>query len=221
MLTSITLASAIEKNKTASTSEWHILLTVYPDPKGNPTLCYRFVAAPDDVTYMGDVYTAFNFMLGVSEQKSGGELPQVTLTVSNVARVVQKAIEPYGGGIGGRVELRIVPAADMLNEPAEYMEFDIQDADCSVETVTFTLGADSPMRASFPKFAFMEARCWHIFNSPEMRANCDPRGVLCSYMGNDTTCERTLSACRLKGNSKRFGGFPGIDVQGFRNASPA
>ena len=44
------------------------------------------------------------------------------------------------------------------------------------------------------------------------------KGLRCGYNGSKKTCDHTLTDCRAHGNSKRFGGFVGIDQLGvYRN----
>jgi phage-related protein len=65
--------------------------------------------------------------------------------------------------------------------------------------VSFTLGAPSPFRVRFPRNRILKDYCRWRFKSTE-----------CGYSGGETTCDKTLAQCRLRSNSARFGGFPGV-----------
>lgn len=178
----------------------------------------RFVRGPESVTYKGDTYLAFNFMIPEPQEKANGELPTVQLILSNVQRVIQGYLEIFEGGVGAKVELRIVSSADMLGDPSEYYEFEVTESQADQQSVTFTLGADNPMRQLFPRGMYLENHCNKVFNAPSMQASLDPRGCDCGYTGTDTSCTRVLEDCRAKGNVANFGGCPGISDAGFRAA---
>ena len=87
------------------------------------------------------------------------------------------------------------------------MTFDILATQADALWVTFTLGAPNPLRARFPQYRYLADHCRWTFKSVE-----------CAYSGPSTTCKRTLDYCRQLGNSRRFGGFPGLSGGGVRLA---
>lgn len=219
MTVSISLASALHKSQIATTAPWHLLLTVYPDPKNNPDVVLRLAREPQDVVYQGNTYIAFNFDFDPITDASTGELTTLTLRVCNVNRLIHSYLEQYDGGIGARVELRVVSAQDMTGDPSILMQFEITEATADSNWATLTLGADNPMRQIFPRFVYLKDFCMWRYNTPAMQAASDPKGAQCGYIGALATCNKTLTDCRAHANSGRFGGFPGIDSQGFRVAS--
>ena len=64
---------------------------------------------------------------------------------------------------------------------------------------TFTLGPDYTMTQRVPPDKYMKNFCPFQF-----------KGLECGYSGGATECDKTLKRCRQIGNSKRFGGEPGI-----------
>lgn len=214
----ISLASALHKAKIATTSPWHVLLTIFPD-MNDLSVVLRLVREPQDVEYQGNSYVAFNFDFDAIEDKSSGELTQIVLRVCNINRLIHSYLEQYDGGVGAKVELRVVSEDAIQDDPSLYMEFQITEVSADSEWASFTLGADSPMRASFPKFLYLNDFCIWQYNSPTLQAAGDPKGAQCGYVGGLATCKKTLADCRAHANSARFGGFPGIDSQGFRTFS--
>lgn len=206
----ISLASALHASQIATTAPWHILLTLYPDPENSPEVVLRLAREPEDVTYKGDLYVAFNFDFDAINDEGKGQLTTLSLRVCNVNRMIHQYMEQYNGGVGATVELRVVSDNDMTGDPSIFMQFQITDATADVEWCTFTLGADNPMRQSFPRFIYVSNFCiW------------DYKGAQCAYAGGLATCSKTLdgtNGCRAHVNSARFGGFPGIETQGFRAA---
>lgn len=210
MTVSISLASALHKSQIATTDPWHLLLTAYPD-KDDPSVILRLVREPFDVVYKGDTYIAFNFDFDPITDGSSGELTSLTLRVCNVNRLIHSYLEQYDGGVGARVELRVVSAQDLAGDPSIFMQWEITEASADSQWATLTLGADNPMRQAFPRFVYLKDYCMWRY-----------KGTECLYSGGLATCDHTLggaNGCRVHNNSARFGGFPGIDSAGFRVAS--
>ncbi len=218
---SLSLASALQKHKIDSTSPWYVLLDIYPD-RTNPATVLRVVRNTDDVIWQGNTYVAFSFEIESIDEQSNGQLPNVTIRVSNVSRTVQGQLELYSGGIGAKVVLTVVQAADLAGDPVQQFTWTIIEASADENWVTFTLGAPSPLLRSFPQGQFIRDHCRWRYNTPAMQAVADPAGEQCGYVGALATCDLTLNGangCRVHANQARFGGEPGIDAQGFRAAS--
>src|SRR5579859_983648 len=109
---SLTLASALQKHQVAGTEPWFVLLDIYPN-KDDLTTVLRLARNTDDVIWQGNTYVAFNFDIQSIDETSSGQLPNVTIRVSNVSRAVQGQLELYSGGIGAKVVLTVVQAADL------------------------------------------------------------------------------------------------------------
>lgn len=216
----LSLASALHKHQIAATQPWYVLLDIYPD-KDDLATVLRVARNTDDVVWHGNTYVAFNFDIESIEENTNGQLPNVTLKVSNVSRAVQGQLEPFSGGIGAQVTLTVVSAADIGNA-AQQFSWTIIEATADEQWVTFTLGAPNPLLRAFPQGQYVKNHCQWRYNTPAMQAVADPAGAQCGYLGPLATCDLTLAGsngCRVHANQDRFGGYPGIEQQGFRAAS--
>ena len=194
---SISAISKAEKNKLSTDSAFLILLeirlqdTVY--------ICYN----NEDVVWKGQLYQAFPFQIGETSEESDGSDPNVSLKVSNVAQGLQWHVEDSGGGVGTQVILRVVNSLN-LNGDADLEEYyTILSCKVDEQWVDFTLGTDYSARSRRPLDRYMKNNCRFVF-----------KGIRCGYNGNETECKHTLEDCRLRHNSERFGGYPGIDQKG-------
>jgi len=186
----------IEKNKLATPNPWIILLDI---KLPNDTVLY-FCKNNEDVVFQGRTYNAINFEIEPTKATSKGEIPTVTLRVSNVTRILQAYLEEYNGGVGSQVTVRVVNTAYLDEDYSELeMTFDVISAEADAYWITFTLGAPNPLLRRFPPDRYIADYCRWEFKSAE-----------CGYTGPATTCNKTLENCRRLGNSKRFGGFPGL-----------
>ena len=160
----------------------------------------------DDVVFQGQTYSAFAFNYEQQKQTSKGEIPTVTISVSNVSRVIQSYVEQYEGGVGSTVTLIIVNHAHLTEDYTELTaDFTVLGSKCTAQWVSFTLGAPNPLNKRFPAWQYIALHCRFLFKGPH-----------CGYSGAVTTCSRTLDNCRALGNSTRFGGHPGLDGRGVR-----
>ena len=195
-----------EKNKLEGDNPWLILLDIYVDVS---TTLY-LVRNTEDITFDGQVYTAFPFEIEASVQKSKGELPTIGLKVSNVTRAIQAQLEATDGLIGNEVTLKVVNNAYLAEDYAELTEtFEILNCTADVMWVNMTLGFPNPMARRFPLYRYLADHCRYVGKF---------KGAECGYSGADATCDGTIDACRLKSNSARFGGFPGLGKGGVRIA---
>jgi len=112
----------LEKNKLASPNPWLVLLTITL----TDSTVLRFVRNTDDITYKGNVYTAFPFEITPSKQDNRGEIPTVTLTVSNVSQLLEPYLDEQDGGVGASVVITVLNAARLDEDYAELeMTFDV------------------------------------------------------------------------------------------------
>lgn len=190
------LALRLEKNKLISTAPWLILLALtLPD-----STVIRLVKNTDDVTFGGNVYTAFAFELGDTRSAGDGSIQGVTLRVANPARALEPYLEQFEGAVGCPVTLMVVHADNLASDYTELtLSYDVLGTDPADDWVTFTLGAENPLRRRFPLQVAIPFSC-----------NWPFKGVECGYAGAAVSCARTLNACRVLNNSARFGGRPGI-----------
>jgi len=123
------------------------------------------------------VYTAFPFEIEPTKQDNQGEIPTVTLRVSNVSRLLQKYLDELSGAIGSIVKVTVVNAAHLQEDYSELeMTFDVLACHSDASWVVFTLGAPNPLRQRFPLERYMALHCGFVFESAE-----------CSYVGRPIT----------------------------------
>lgn len=199
-----TLPTALvqEKNKLATGSAWIMLLdiTLATDVK------MYFCSNNEDVTFGGQVYTAFPFVIEPTKLNSKGEIPTITLRVSNVTQLIQSYVEQYDGGVESEVLVRVVNSA-YLNENYSELEmvFSVMSTTSEADWISFDLGVPSPMRRRFPPCRFIALHCNWNFKSVE-----------CGYAGIATQCDRSLDRCQVLDNEARFGGYPGLQRAGWK-----
>jgi phage-related protein len=200
----LSAALILEKNRLATPNPWLVLLDIrLPDA----TMLY-IARNTEDIVFNGHTYTAFSFELEPTKESSKGEVPTITLRISNVTQVFQAYLEAQEGGLGSIVTVRVVNAALLTENYAELeMTFDVMAAVSDIQWITFTLGAPNPLRAAFPQYRYLAGHCRWQFKSAE-----------CAYTGASEICKRTLDYCRQLNNSPRFGGFPGLGGGGVRLA---
>ena len=194
---SISAISKQEKNKLSTDSCFLILLEIRLE--NTVFICYN----NEDITWRGQLYQAFPFEIGETSEESDGSDPNVSLKVSNVAQGFQWFVEDSGGGVGTEVILRVVNSKN-LNGAADLEEtYTVLACKVDEQWIEFTLGNDYSARTRRPLDRYMKNNCRFAY-----------KGIRCGYNGNKTTCDHTLADCREHSNSKRFGGFPGIDQKG-------
>jgi phage-related protein len=208
----LSLVSAQDKHKLASTAAWILLLDI----------CWqgqhvRVARNTEPITLDANdglgpqVYQPLAFELEGAEQKNDGSLPQITIKVSNVNRMVEGAIVAYNGAAGATCSVYVVNTENPAGEPELALDTTIIRTSTDSKWVTFTCGAKSPLRMLFPKRLYYQGTCMWSYKS-----------LQCGYAGGLTTCSLTFegpNGCLAHGNQQRFGGFPGIDSHGSMTAS--
>ncbi len=187
-----------EKNKLASTSAWLPLITI----EVNASTTLRLVPNPTSITFDGEVYSPFGCEVEEVTQDAKGGLHDVSISVSNVTRVISAYIEANDLR-GARVSIKYVnsanladPAAIVLEEQYEVMSIQVKGS----TFVTFTLGHERISAHQLPSGRFFRDNCRWIYKSAE-----------CGYAGALASCDKILEGpdgCRAHANQTRFGGFP-------------
>lgn len=194
---------AIEKNKLTSNSVWHILLSIEQPGENAIRVCLN----NENVVWNGNTYIPAVFTLsGITENKNA-EIPSIPLSFHDPTRIITSILEEHDGAIGAVVNLYIVHSKFLTNTTPQFQEnFTIIDTVTSDDTlVTFKLGAEDLSSTRCPKQRFLKNNCRFIFKGPDGR---------CGYVGPENDCNRSFARCRELGNQRRFGGFPGVGVQG-------
>lgn len=191
-----------EKNRLYTSDPWIVLLEIR---LGSDTRLY-FCSNNEDIVFAGQTYTAFPFYLEPTKQTSKGEIPTISLKVCNVTQFIHGYLEELGGAVGSEILIRVVNAGYLSEDYSELdMTFSVLATQADAEWVTFSLGSASPLRRRFPACRYIALHC-----------NWEFKGLECGYPGNETECDRTFKRCTAIGNTPRFGGYPGLNLKGWR-----
>lgn len=163
----------------------------------------------ENISYAGNSYMAFEFTIGdISSGK--GETPTLQLSIDNSSLVMGRYAEAYDvyikehGTDGNTIKatLHILNTNDLSASISDYY-FELTDFKTTGAFATFNLGAKSLWNKTYPLRKIFANFCGFKF-----------KDIRCGYIGSLTTCNKTLSDCRLRGNSVRFGGYPGTGESG-------
>lgn len=283
----MTLSDAIinEKNKIATQNATLVLLEI--TLTDNTVFRLFRNDTNDTITYQGEVYTGFNFQMEPTVLNSKGQIPTVTLRVSNVTLLLESKIRELNGAVGSTVKMMVVNSGLLAEDFSDLdWNFEVLSSTSSNLWIEFILGSPSLLRQRFPLNKYQSLGCAWRFETVEcayerkvivnvtlsdpvsleitdhdfevddaitlytvggitggieddylIKAVTDSDNVtIKTLLGVDvdganfggsytsggeagyTTCERTLTACRIRENGPRFGGFPGMRTGGVRIA---
>lgn len=206
----ITQSSTVvqEKNKLANnTSVFLCALEISIPGTDEPA---RVVLNTENIEWRGYIWQAVVFQIDGLKQTSANEVPQVTVKVSNVNRIMERYVQEYDtyckkyGYDPIEVTIYEVNTADLSNEsPCCEHVFVLKQPQMDANWCTFTLSASNPANRRAPFNLIYKNFCSYKF-----------KGTRCGYSGSATTCKKTLTACRTLANSTRFGGAPGAGKKG-------
>lgn len=188
-----------EKNELYTDSAFIILLDILLGDEV-ARICYN----TEDITWNGNVYQAFPFDIGDISENSDGSDPNVQLRVDNTSQALQYIVEENQGANGTEVIIRVVNTEALDNTESELEEhFVVTKTSVDKQYITFTLGTEYSSRTRRPLYRYMKNSCPFKY-----------KGIRCGATSALTYCNHTLTDCRLRNNSERFGGFQGIDQRG-------
>lgn len=196
----LSAVAKIEKNKLVSDGAWILLLEITVSQNTVIRLCRN----TEDIRWNGETWTAFPLELDAPKQSGTGELPRFAVRVSNVTRTVEGYLEQAGGGVGATVRMMVVMSNHLeLATPELDEEFSVQSTSYDQDWVTFNLSGSVNLFRRIPQRRFMKNFCPFQYKGPE-----------CKCASGLPTCDKSLSACKERGNSRRFGGEPAIPQGG-------
>lgn len=191
----------IAKNDIASDTPFVVLLAL--KLKGDDESIY-ICHNNEDVMWNGQLWQAFPFELGEVKEDGTGSLPSIDLSVDNTGRALDYYLNQGDGGVQSTVILRVVIPSDEVPGVAEIEEiFSVEDTTVTEQYIKFSLGNAYPASSRRPVGVYKKNACPYKY-----------KGVECACTSELTDCDHTLTACRARGNSKRFGGFAGIPQGG-------
>ena len=202
-------AAIIEKNKVWQQSAWLTMLEIQ-DARLPDNI--RIVCSNKNVIWGGLEWVAFPFEIS-SVKQNKNEVPKVPVKISNITRVMEQYIEQYDGFVGKTVILRVINTAGATqNEAGAFVvttdavveeTFTVQSVSSDSTWATFNLGGSLPIMQRFPARRILKDFCPFTY-----------KGIECAATSGLATCPKTLTACRERGNSTRFGGEPAIGYGG-------
>ena len=189
-----------DKNKLETQSAWLWLLDITVP---NVEEVIRLVNNTEDIGYGGNTYTKCGFKIGPWEQKVSGELPQRTLSITNiaVAEYMLPYVENYDGAVGSTVVTTPVNSEHLdVDMSSKAMEYELISASPAEDWIVFKLGAPNPLRQGLQD-KYFASYCRFVTHF---------KGAECGYEGEETVCDGTLAQCKEFNNETRFGGEPGL-----------
>lgn len=204
----LSIATVIEKNKLQSDRAWLIALKIHVRNPATGAIeeVIRVVRNTEVTKILGEDYEPAAFDITLEEKST--ELPVLKVTLQDQTQIVHGYMERYGGGVGFDVDLIVVHAStaqDSESDPELIEYFQVITAGTSNYVVSWTLGAENPLRQIFPARRQDNEQCSFKFRDED-----------CGYKGSATSCDLTLNGprgCRAKNNAKNYGGYPGILVR--------
>jgi len=195
-----------EKNKISTTSAWLVLIAIVTDPlEANWT---RYAANNEDVEFDGYTYKATNLKVDSVKSTSKGEIPQLSISISNISLGFNPTLESLDGCVGYDVYLYRVNSAYLAENYSELTtHYVIMAVEEDEQWITFNLGAPNPLRKRYPPRRFLSQHCnWAEFF----------KGIECKYTGLEEVCDGSYVRCKELGNTLNYGGFPGLSPKGYR-----
>ncbi len=190
------------KNALYDTGAWLLLLTL---KSKDESVTLRICSNTDNVTFENQEFIAFPFSIDEITESNKGELPSISITMSNVQRLVQAYVEQDESlGSGWSVHIDIVHTSTLLREI--YYDFVTTNVTADESHVVFQCGMQNPLRYQFPRVRMLPNSCQHSFKKGG-----------CTYSGSDLTCSKTFKDCRAKFNGATkipILAFPGIPTMG-------
>ena len=191
----------IEKNKLSSSGAWLWLLDIYIDSEDT----LHFVDNIENFTYLGTVYYKCNFHMSPYDKSEPGRLSNVTLEITNADLVgyVLPYVDDYDGLIGCNIVRTPVNSKFLsIDMSAKSEDFIVTGCSAGEKSISFVLGAPSPLSRGFPSGRYFGGYCRYVRRF---------KGAECGYSGAESSCNGTPEDCEdNKSNLARFGGQPGL-----------
>jgi hypothetical protein len=198
----LNLSTIVDKNKIASEETFVILLElVVRDFAEDEVATIRFTKNSENITYMGNVYTAANFTIDIKTE--AGKEPEMTLQAQDQTRMLAQYVDAYDGLIKSDCKLIVVNSGALTSPPELEETFKVVGGSIDGYVVNLQLGVESAVAQRFPPYRQFKERCvWKY------------KGVRCKYAGGMSSCDYTRdgpNGCIAHSNEINFGGFPGLN----------
>ena len=199
-------------NKVSSNIPWLIFVDIIH----SDTNIDYYVRNNEDITWNSIDYNKSNFNISAIPSKSTGELPEVSLSLFNIAELT-KDVEENDGYIGVNVVIYFVHYESLSNVvqddwPLKF-RFNVTGCKISDTLVTFNLGSTNYLNRTFPGRFYRKDVCDFRY-----------KGDYCWMKGRTVdpesdSCNNTLENCIAHWENQNkpfdyipFGGFPSVGV---------
>lgn len=173
----------------------------------------RYARWSSNLTYGGNVYTAWPFDAEILTAGKGTSVPTTTLSIDDSAQVLRPHALESAWFYDTWLTVTIVcPAQLGVDSSWSSVTSKILKAEPRGDVIGLTLGGDNIAQMRFPPERYWFDQC------PYARGfKADPR---CGYSGAETDCDGSLADCVARSNEERFGGFLGLDPEAARIVLP-
>ena len=183
----------------------------------NPPTRYRFCPQMEPVTFRENEYSPFPITHDTMKEGADGDLPTLTMTVSNVSREIAGILESYNGLIGQKVKVMLVLMTENQETDPQHplsaileWDFKITSMALNAEAASAQLGDISLYEVNVPKNRISKRYCRFKYRDDQ-----------CGYMGEFSNCDKSLEGpmgCKAHSfdspdHPNRFGGFPGAPTK--------
>jgi len=173
------------------------------------TTLLRLVNNIEEIEWNDELYHPADFKLGTRSQSRDGSVPQVSLQLLDLDRILTPAMKGYDGGVGADVYIYLVHSDNLTETTAEFDEhYEIMSTTVnSMNLISVSLGMPNPMSVRIPQDRYLKDHCRYK----------EFGGTLCGYADSpgQKSCDRRFDTCIAYGNTARFGGFPGMGASGY------
>ena len=164
----------------------------------------RYARYDRDVTYDGNVYTAWQFDADCLGGTKSGTVPSYQLAIDDSTRVLRPHAIATHWFRGAYLTVVVVSVADLaVDYTWSTITYDILAASPREESILLTLGGANPTKIRFPPYRYWAQQCPYAADFPD--------NPLCGYSGVLTSCDGTLAQCVTRGRQTHWGGFLGLD----------
>jgi len=151
------------KNQLSQPGAWVMLITLELPNSGS---VLRFCNNSENVVYDGDTYTAFSFYVNEFSCNTDGEIPEFTITISNIGYVLQDYMRTYDGLIESVIKFLYVNTSEIAEDFDDDM-IGMTVVGCEIlwPHVQLTLGIPSKLRRRVPEDRLNPHSCRHAFRT--------------------------------------------------------
>jgi len=201
------------KNKVNNPDAWIWLLQIQTQNDD------FFLLTSDNVCteYKGEIYDPYDLEVGELSLSSDGDLPEISIDLSNHNQQIAAFVEANDGLIGNIINIKLInletPFAEAYEETLEVIECDIG------KRISFTCSYFAISSRGFPGLFYLRDFCRWEFTGAEclVPASVVNPGETCTKrkegnLGCEFWGDREVAATLPRQHPNRFGAFPTMPV---------